>query len=432
METVIPRRWAALFGPGAVYFERHVFLFFFLGFAAGIPLALSFGTLSYWLTEVGMSKGEIGLFAMLGMPYALKFAWAPLMDGLRFPALCHLFGRRRGWILATQLALIAAILAAGFSNPQPGFLVPVALATFCIAFFSASQDIVIDAYRVEILTDDQQGAGAGAYQIGYRLAMLASGTGALFLADAFGWEAAYITMAVAMLVGILTTLLSPEPGAAVVPNEKFHDAMAKFEDMVIGPFRSFFTTENWLLVLAFVALYKFGDAFASVMTGPFYLDIGFTLSEIASVAKLVGIWATIAGAVVGGMLVHRRGIIQSLWICGILQLVSNFMFVVLAEVGNDLTVLSITVLFENLAGGMGSAAFIAYMASLCNISYTATQYALLSSLANLGRTAFSAQAGFVADEVAWSFFFALSVLAAIPGLVLLWILGRRQVGNAVA
>jgi len=233
-------------------------------------------------------------------------------------------------------------------------------------------------------------------------------------------------------VGVLTTLLSPESGAAVVPNEKFHDAMAKFEDMVIGPFRSFFTTENWLLVLAFVALYKFGDAFASVMTGPFYLDIGFTLSEIASVAKLVGIWATIAGAVVGGMLVHRRGIIQSLWICGILQLVSNFMFVVLAEVGNDLTVLSITVLFENLAGGMGSAAFIAYMASLCNISYTATQYALLSSLANLGRTAFSAQAGFVADEVSWSFFFALSVLAAIPGLVLLWILGRRQVGNAVA
>lgn len=428
METVIPRRWAALFGPGAVYFERHVFLFFFLGFAAGIPLALSFGTLSYWLSEVGTSKGEIGLFAMLGMPYALKFVWAPLMDGLRFPLLCRLFGRRRGWILATQLALILSILAAGFSNPQPGLLMPVALATFCIAFFSASQDIVIDAYRVEILTDDQQGAGAGAYQIGYRLAMLASGAGALFLADAYGWQVAYVVMALAMLVGVLTILLSPEPGEVSAVVEKFQSAMAKFQDMVVGPFQSFFRTESWLLILAFVALYKFGDAFASVMTGPFYLEIGFTKSEIASVAKLVGIWATIVGAVVGGMLVHRRGIIQSLWICGVLQLVSNFMFVVLAEVGNDLMVLGITVLFENLAGGMGSAAFIAYMASLCNISYTATQYALLSSLANLGRTAFSAQAGFVADEVSWSFFFALSVLAAIPGLVLLWILSRRQGG----
>jgi MFS transporter, PAT family, beta-lactamase induction signal transducer AmpG len=425
IDTIIPRRWAARFGPGAVYFERNVFLFFFLGFSAGIPLALSFGSLSYWLTEVGTSKGEIGLFTLLGLPYAFKFVWAPLMDGFRFPLLCRLFGRRRGWMLATQFALMAAIAIAALSNPSPGHLTFAALAALAIAFFSASQDIIIDAYRVEVLNDDQQGAGAGAYQIGYRLAMLASGAGTLIIADQLGWAAAYITMASAMLVGVITVILSPEPGMSDRPSVVGEALLPRVVEMFRGPFVAFMTTRGWFAVLVFVLFYKFGDTLASMMTGPFYLEIGFTKTQIGFVAKAVGIGATIGGAIIGGMLVYARGIVASLWICGVFQLVSNFMFVLLAMAGNDLWVLAATVGIENLAGGMGGAAFIAYMASLCHISFTATQYALLSSLFSFGRTLFAAPAGFLAETVSWEAFFSLTVLAALPGLALLWVIGKR-------
>ncbi len=431
MDTVIPPRWAARFGPGAVYFERNVFLFLFLGFSAGVPLALSFGTLSYWLIESGTSKGEIGLFTLLTIPYAFKYIWAPFMEGLRFPILCRIFGRRRGWILATQFALIGAIAVAGLSDPMPGNLTYAALAALAIAFFSASQDIVIDAYRVEILTDDQQGAGAGAYQIGYRLAMLASGAGALILADQVGWPTTYFTMSLLMLVGVATVLFSPEPQlrAPAATGDRSGNLPANVQrlyTMVAGPFIEFFRKPGWLAILAFVLFYKFGDTLASMMTGPFYVEIGFSKTEIGFVGKAVGIAATIVGAIIGGTLVYSRGIIASLWICGIFQLVSNFMFVLLAMAGNDLWVLGLTVGIENLAGGMGGAAFIAYMSSLCNISYTATQYALLSSLANIGRTLFAAPSGYLAEAVSWEMFFSLTVVAAVPGLVLLWYIGRRH------
>ena len=425
IDTVIPQHWAARFGPGAVYFERNVFLFFFLGFSAGIPLAFSFGTLSYWLTEVGTSKGEIGLFTLLGLPYAFKFVWAPLMDGFRFPVLCRLFGRRRGWMLATQFALMAAIATAALSSPAPGHLTFAALAALAIAFFSASQDIVIDAYRVEVLEDDQQGAGAGAYQIGYRLAMLASGAGTLIIADQMGWTAAYIIMALAMLVGVLTVLLSPEPGTGGQSAKRIQAFLPRLVEMFKGPFVAFMTTRGWFAILVFVLFYKFGDTLASMMTGPFYLELGFTKTQIGFVAKAVGIGATIAGAIFGGMLVYARGIVASLWICGVFQLVSNFMFVVLAMAGNDVWVLAATVGIENMAGGMGGAAFIAYLASLCHISFTATQYALLSSLFSVGRTLFAAPAGFLAETVSWEVFFSLTVLAALPGLALLWLIGNR-------
>jgi len=434
LDTVIPPRWAAFFGPGAVYFERNVFLFLFMGFSAGVPLALSFGTLSYWLIESGTSKGEIGLFTLLTIPYAFKYIWAPFMDGLRFPILCRIFGRRRGWMLATQFALIGAIALAGLSDPVPGHLTYAAVAALAIAFFSASQDIVIDAYRVEILTDDQQGAGAGAYQIGYRLAMLASGAGSLILADQVGWPTTYFTMSLLMLVGVVTVLFSPEPRsrapAATVPttDDKSGAMSANLQrlyTMVTGPFVEFFRKPGWLAILAFVLFYKFGDTLASMMTGPFYMEIGFSKTEIGFVGKAVGIAATIVGAIIGGTLVYSRGIVASLWICGVFQLVSNFMFVLLAMAGHDLWVLGLTVGIENLAGGMGGAAFIAYMSSLCNISYTATQYALLSSLANIGRTVFAAPSGYLAEAVSWEVFFLLTVIAALPGLALLWYLGQR-------
>lgn len=435
-------------GAAAVYFERRVFLFFFFGFAAGLPLALSFGTLSYWLMRVGTSKGEIGLFTLLTLPYALKFVWAPFMDRLPLPVFTRLFGRRRGWILASQIGAIAAILGVGFSNPAPESLVVTAVMACLIAFFSASQDIVIDAYRVELLDLRQQGAGAGAYQIGYRIAMLVSGGGALIVAGYFGYTAAYVVMAAMMLVGVATVLLSPEPAISESDDAvRRRDAVESLTRgrsgaglilvqvggwlyaAAVAPFLEFMSRRGWVAILAFVLFYKFGDTLASMLTGPFYLELGFSEVQIGALSKPIGITATIVGAIIGGAMVYGQGMIRSLWISGVFQLVSNLMFVVLAEVGADLWLLGLTVGVENLAGGMGGAVFIAYMSSLCNVSYTATQYALLSSLANVGRTLFSAPAGFFAETVDWTTFFLATTVAALPGLALLWLVTTRFSGE---
>lgn len=441
---ILPPHWAARFGSGAVYFERRVSLFFLFGFSAGLPLALSFGTLTYWLTRVGTSKGEIGLFTLLTLPYALKFVWAPFMDRLPFPVLSRLLGRRRGWILASQIGVVAAILGVGFSDPVPENLFFCAVMACLIAFFSASQDIVIDAYRVELLEARQQAAGAGAYQIGYRIAMLVSGGGALIIAGFFGYTAAYVSMAALMVVGITTVLLCPEP--EIVESDdarmrqaqidgllsrrgglppKLRQAIAWLYTGAVAPFLEFMTKRGWFAILAFVLFYKFGDALASMLTGPFYLELGFSEVQVGLVSKPVGITATIIGALIGGAMVFRLGVIKSLWICGVFQLVSNLMFVVLAEVGAELWLLGLTVGIENLAGGMGSTTFLAYLSGLCNLSYTATQFALLSSLANVGRTFFAAPAGFLAEAVSWADFFLLTTVAAVPGLALLWVVSRR-------
>lgn len=441
---ILPPRWVARFGPGAVYFERRVFLFFFFGFTAGLPLALSFGTLTYWLTRVGTSKGEIGLFTLLTLPYAFKFVWAPFMDRLSVPVLGRLLGRRRGWILASQIGVIAAILGVGFSNPSPEDLFFCAVMACLISFFSASQDIVIDAYRVELLEARQQAAGAGAYQIGYRIAMLVSGGGALIIAGFFGYVAAYVSMAGLMVVGVATVLLCPEP--EVVESDDARMRRAHVDGLLAGrdglhpklrqvigwvytsavaPFLEFMTKRGWLAILAFVLLYKFGDALASMLTGPFYLELGFSEAQVGILSKPVGITATIIGALIGGAMVYRLGVLKSLWICGVFQLVSNLMFVVLAKAGAQLWLLGLTVGVENLAGGMGTTTFVAYLSGLCNISYTATQYALLTSVANVGRTLFAAPAGYLAEAVSWADFFLLTTVAALPGLALLWVVTRR-------
>ncbi len=449
---VLPPQWVDRLGAAAVYAERRVALFFLFGFSSGLPLALSFGTLTYWLTQVGTAKGEIGLFALLTVPYAFKFVWAPFIDRLPFPILTRLFGRRRGWMLATQIGLMISIAAVGFSAPSPGNLLPVAMGALAIAFFSASQDIVIDAHRVELLDLDQQGAGAGAYQIGYRIAMLVSGGGALIIAglgatgpEAVGnWEAAYLAMALLMLVGVAAVLISPEPeqqdsedaierraqAAAFIGKRPglrgpIGDVSVWLYVSAVAPFLEFMKKGGWAPILAFVLFYKFGDTLASMMTGPFYLELGFSLEQVGLISKPVGITSTILGAVLAGVLVYRLGIIKSLWIGGIAQLVSNFMFVLLAWAGPDPWMLGVTVAVENFAGGMGATAFMAYMASLCNVAYTATQYALLTSLMNVGRTLFSAPAGFLAEAVSWPIFFGLTVLAAVPGLLLLWWVTKR-------
>jgi PAT family beta-lactamase induction signal transducer AmpG len=428
------RRWLE---SCRVYADRRVLSLLFFGFASGLPLALTFGTLSVWLREVGINKTTIGLFALAGTPYTLKFLWSPLVDRMPIPYLTRWLGRRRGWTLFTQLLLMASIAALGATNPvaRPGLMAFFAL---LVVFWSATQDIVIDAYRVEILEERQYGAGAATIVLGYRIGMLVSGAGALFLATYVGWSVAYFVMAACMIVGVTTVLLNPEPAVQQsresVEQErriasylearphlrgKKGRAFAWVFGAVISPFAEFMRRRGWIVILLFILLYKFGDALAGVMSGPFYVELGFTKNEIASVSKVFGMGATIIGAVIGGIIVDRLGILKSLFVCGMLQMFSNLMFVLLAVVGNDVKMLALAIAVENLSGGMGTAAFVAYLSSLCNVAYTATQYALLSSFMAFGRTVLSSSGGWLADQMDWVSFFVLTTAAALPGLLLL-------------
>ena len=407
-----------------VYTDPRVLAVLFLGFSSGLPLLLTLGTLSIWLAESGISKTAIGLFALVGVPYSFKFLWAPFMDRLTLPWLTQRFGRRRGWALATQALLMVSVLGLGQCDPlaNPELLAVWALV---VTFASASQDIVIDAYRVEILEERQYGAGAATYVGGYRLGMLVAGAGALYLAEAIPWSAVYAVMAALVLVGIGTVLVNPEPESAPMAGGRTDTPALWLREAVIAPFAEFALRRDWLVILVFVALYKFGDSLAGVMANPFYIEIGFSKAKIANISKLFGLLATLAGTFLGGVLMVRRGIMWSLLVCGLLQMFSNLLFAVQAVVGHDLAMLTLTIGVENLAGGMGTAAFAAYLSALCNFQYTATQYALLSSFMAFARTTLSASGGWMADHADWTTFFILTTLAAIPGLLLWWWLHRR-------
>ncbi|HEY4134495.1 MAG TPA: MFS transporter [Alphaproteobacteria bacterium] len=420
-------RWRAAL---AVYGDRRMLCILLLGFSSGLPLALTGATLSAWLSTAGVTKTAIGLFALVGVPYAFKFVWSPLIDGLRVPLLGRWLGRRRGWAVASQLALLAAILALGTLDPARQPLVVAAFAVL-VAFLSATQDIVVDAYRVEILSADEQGAGSAAVQVGYRIGMLVSGAGALYIAEYFGWFAAYAVMAVLIGVGIATILSNPEPQGDAAQHARPEGVAAWLKEHVVMPFGDFLRRAGWAQILAFIVLYKFGDAVAGVMANKFYIDTGFTLGEIASVSKLFGFLATLAGAAAGGVAVARYGILRALMVCGVLQMLSNLMYAAQALVGHDVAFLTLTIASENFTGGMGSAAFVAYISSLCSFSFTATQYALFSSLAVVGRTMLASGGGWLAERVDWVSFFAISAAAALPGLLLLaWMIQRGQTGLA--
>jgi PAT family beta-lactamase induction signal transducer AmpG len=415
----------------AVYGDRRILTILLLGFSSGLPLALTGGTLAIWLSTSGVSIAAVGLFSLVGLPYSLKFLWAPIFDRTDIPGLSRLLGRRRSWMVVVQVILGVSIATLGTTNPveAPAMVALLALIT---AFCSASQDVVIDAYRVEILESDQQGAGAAAVQLGYRMAMMTSGAGALFLTAILPWGAVYGIMAALVGVGLVTVLLSREPVTPARPaNEKPESAAGWLEETFLGPFKDMLARNGWSLIaiLAFVVLYKFGDAFAGVMANPFYVSIGFSTTEIASVSKVFGVIAALAGTLVGGIMVARIGVIQSLLISGVLQALSNLMFAVQAGVGPDVLLLSATIGIENFTGGMGSAAFVAYISGLCSLSYTGSQYALLSALATVARTSLGSPTGYFVEAVGWVNFFLLSTLAALPGLLLLlWIIRRFPVG----
>jgi PAT family beta-lactamase induction signal transducer AmpG len=390
-----------------------------LGFASGLPLALTASTLTAWLAESGVDKTSIGLFASVATPYALKFLWAPLVDGLQLPFFSRL-GRRRGWLIATQLALIISILGLGMANPAINPWLT-GLAAFIVAFFSATQDIVADAYRVELLPVEEQGAGAASFVLGYRFGMIASTAGALYLATYTSWSVTYFIMGALLIIGIATVLITGEPQA----NRKLkEDAQKKsvnewLSANVIAPFADFMQRSQWLSILLFILLYKLADAFMGGMTNPFLLEIGFEKTQIASVVKVYGLIATIVGSFVGGAMIVRLGILRTLWICGIAHALTNLMFVIQARVGADLHILALGITMENLSGGMGTAAFVAYLSSLTHLRFTATQYALLSSFAAFGRTWLSTPAGWFAETLGWEAFFLFATSLAIPGLVVL-------------
>ena len=413
------QRWGEAF---KLYTERRLLFVFAMGFASGLPLLLTMGTLQIWMTEVGVSLTAVGLFALAGTPYTLKFLWAPLIDRVPRPLLSQHLGRRRSWMLVIQLGLMGSIFGLGLSDPATSPLHTAAWAV-AVAFFSASQDIVIDAYRIEILDPSQQGAGAAMTQAGYRIGLLAAGAGALYLADALkSWTIVYAAMALLVFVGVIATLLAPVPPDDVQPGEAAARPQPTLHSMVIEPFQEFLTRHSLaaaLLILAFILLYKLGDAFAGSMTNPFYVKLGFSKTEIANASKLFGVVATLAGVFLGGVMVKQYGVLNSLLWCGILQMLSNLIFAALAIVGHDVGFLYLAVGIENFTGGMGSSAFVAYLSLLCNTAYTGTQFALLTSFMAFGRTWLSSSGGWLAEHTDWVTFFVVSTVIALPGLLLL-------------
>ncbi len=433
----MPRAW---FPSLAIYCRPRLIAVLLMGFSSGLPLALTFATLSFRLAEIGVSRTAIGLFALVGVPYSVKFLWSPLIDRLPIPLWTSHVGRRRGWALAIQPLLALAILGLGIVNPRsaPGLTAIFALA---VAFLSASQDIVIDAYRIELLRPEEQGAGAAATQWGYRFGMLAASAGALYAASFGGWRFSYGLMAALMLIGMATVWLTPEPSGAPqldrLPGQTAAARVATWlRRAVAAPFSDMLKREGALTILIFVVLYKFGDALAATMSNPLYVSLGFTKVELANIAKVYGFAASLAGLALGGIVVLRLGVMRALLVCGVLQMLSNLMYALQVTAGHNLAALALTIGVENLTGGMGSAAFVAYLSGLCSVEFTATQYALLSSLAAVGRTTLSASGGALADALGWIPFFFLATAACVPGLILLLSImrteNRGQVGQAAA
>ncbi len=424
------RQRTSFFGTVAVYVQPRVLIVMFLGFSSGLPLALTGATLSVWMRESGVDLSTIGLFALVGTPYTLKFLWAPLTDALDVPLLSHWLGRRRAWLVFAQLLLIVTIVFLGSCNPTvaPGV---VAVAALLVAIASATQDIVVDAFRVESLPENEQAAGMASYVAAYRVGMLASTAGMLFLVSGFqahglasqsAWHFAYAAMAMFVLMGTAAALVATEPEIsreAQTAHAK-QNRLARVIEAAVGAFKDFMGYELALVILAFVVLFKLTDAFSGVMTAPFVIDLGFTRNEYAAIVKGVGLAALLAGGFAGGFIARALPLAASLWIGAILQASANLSFSWLAVSGRDPAALAIAITVENFTSAIGTVMFVAYLSALCkNPLHTATQYALLSALAAIGRTDLSFGAGFIAKWTGWPWFFVICALAAIPSLGLL-------------
>jgi MFS transporter, PAT family, beta-lactamase induction signal transducer AmpG len=392
-----------------VFGSRKMAALTFIGFSSGLPLFLTSRTLQAWMTVEKVDLTAIGLFSLVGLPYSLKFIWSPLIDRFTIPIL----GRRRGWIITLQIGLLIAIALMAFQQPQQALQL-LAINAVVIAFLSASQDIAADAYRTDVLEELELGAGAAVFVLGYRIALLFTGSLALILADRLPWPSVYLLMAIGMVIGIIATLFAPEPKETSPP-----ESLAA---AVILPFGEFFQRQGVVqavLMLLFIVLYKLGDSFINNMSTPFLLQTGFTQTDIGAIQGGMGLIATIVGTLSGGAILSRIGLNRSLWVFGGLQAVSNFAYYVLANLGQNYQALVLTINIENFCGGLGTAAFVAFLMNMCNQRFSATQYALLSSFMAVSRDILVAPAGAIAQSTGWPLFFILSIVAAIPGLLLL-------------
>jgi PAT family beta-lactamase induction signal transducer AmpG len=418
------------------YRQPRLLAILFMGFSSGLPFALTGGTLSFWLAQEGVSKTTIGLFALVGSAYAFKFCWSPFVDRLPLPGLTARLGRRRGWALLIQALLAPAIFALGVTDPDRD-PAATALAAVVVAFLSASQDIVIDAYRIELLKPEEQGAGAAATQWGYRFGLIAGGAGALYAVEFGGWRFSYALMATLMAVGFVTVCLTPEPVPAALqppvgrtPQERILNWL---REAVVEPFLDFLQRPYWPVILLFIFLYKFGDALAGWMATPLYVGLQFTPIEVANISKIFGVIATMVGVAAGSLVVARIGLYPGLLVCGVLQNVSTLMYAALALSGHNLGMLALSIAAENVTGGMGSAAFVTYLSRLCTVNFTATQFALFSALFALSRICANAVSGWLAQRMDWIPFFTAAAAVGIPALlVLFWLMRQPRLEPSAA
>ncbi len=412
-----------------VYLDRRQLIMVGMGFSSGFPYFLLISTLGLWLAEVHISLKIIGFFSLVRIPYSFKWIWSPLVDRVQLPLLGRL-GRRRGWALLSQLVLLAAIWGMALTNPAEhiGLMMVFAVVT---AFVSATQDIVLDAYRVESFAVGEQGAASAVFMTGYRLGTIFSGAVALVLASFLLWSVVFLFMGLGAVVGIVTVLMSKEPAEVKLPDlpqgqSRLQRAAAFLNRAVKMPLADFITRPNWFLILLLVMLYKLCDAYMAPMAMPFYDAMGFTKMEIAAVIKIYGVAATIAGTLLGGLMVSRWGLYKSLIAGSILMGVTTLMFVAQTYAGNNLYMLMVTISLDNLAGGISSTALVAYISAQCHAAFTATQYALLSSLMSLLRDVLAATSGAVVQAAGWASFFVFSTLLAVPGLILVLVLARLE------
>lgn len=421
----------------SIYTQPRVFGMIFLGFSAGLPFLLVFSTLSAWLRDEGVARSVIGFFSWVGITYSIKVFWAPIVDRLPLPLLTKLMGKRRSWMLIAQIGIAGGLVGMGVSDSQTE-LQQIALFAVWVAFCSATQDIVVDAYRIEAVIPEYQGAMAATYVLGYRVALLVAGAGAFYIADYTSWEMAYFAMAATMLVGVISTLVISEPEHkkdqfTEKAEQNRHLPMAKklaswFFDAVANPFLEFFTRTGkaGLLILALIAVYKMSDITMGVMANPFYLDLGFSKKEIADVSKIFGFFMTIFGASLGGIMVVRYGIMRPLLLGAIMVAITNLLFALLAISEPSLTLLAGVISADNLSGGIATSVFIAYLSSLTNSAYTATQYALFSSLMTLPAKLLGGFSGVVVDNFGYDTFFVYASAVGLPAIILVIILMRSQ------
>ncbi len=425
--------WLATF---KVYLEPPSLRMLLLGFSAGLPLLLVLGTLSFWLREAGIDRTTIGYLSWVGLAYAFKWVWAPLVDWLPIPLLTRWLGRRRSWLLLAQLAVMAGLVAMSFNDPRVA-LQPVVWGALSVAFGSATQDIALDAFRIESANTDRQAALAAAYQTGYRLAMIWSGAGVLWLAarsevaglavyQHSAWQTAYLVMAASMLLGMVTVLLSPEPGLRAMP--KARNLAEWLRGALIDPFADFLRRygRRAVLILALIAVYRISDVVMGIMANPFYVDMGYTKDEVAAVTKIYGVIMTLAGAFIGGAMSLRLGVMRVLMLGAVLSAASNLLFAWLSTRGHDVSSLIFVISADNLSSGIASAAFIAYLSSLTNLNYSATQYAIFSSVMLLAPKFLAGYSGRYVDAFGYQNFFCATALLGVPVLLLVWLASRNK------